>query len=318
MTSDLLPAWTPEAKRRHGREIVIFQHRLAETGLFEDEALIRLLEAHPRDALDVCTMKRNPPPNERWIGGEANGLSGAELLEAVRRGRLWLNLRRATTYNPEYRAMFERLIRDFSKETGERILTAMGGILISAPRCGIFYHCDSTETMLWHVRGVKTIHLYPAEDPYLSERAYEAALLKETLNDLPYSPEMEAGVTSVVLEPGMAVHWPLHGPHRVVNHDSLNVSISIEYTTPHSMLTNGVFYTNGILRRRFGLNPTSRTVPGVLKPAYWLASKALRRLAPTTNAPKNHARAFDVRLDAPDCIAWRPGFEPAEPMDRAA
>lgn len=318
MSNDLMLPLSPEAKRRHGKEIVTLNHRLAETGLFTDEALARLIDRHPRDALDVLTVKRNPPPDERWIAGEATGLNGTQLMEAVRRGRLWLNLRRVMGMDVEYRAVFEPLMKEFAEATGAKVLKPSGGILISSPRCGIFYHCDSTETMLWHVRGVKTIHLYPPNDTYLPEQAYEAAILKETLNDLPYRPEFEAGATPVTLLPGMAVCWPLHGPHRVVNHDSLNVSVSIEYNTPHSMLTNGVFVTNGLLRRRFGFKPRSRTVPAALKPAYWLASKLLRKLIPTANAPRNHVRAFDVDLSAPDCIAWRAGLEPAEPLAWAA
>ncbi len=318
MTLPLLHPLTADAKRRHGREPVVLLHRLAETGLFTDEALARLIDRHPRELIDVLTMKRNPPPDERWIAGEAKGMSGKDLMEAVRRGRLWLNLRRAMSADVEYRAVFEPLLAEFAKETRSTILSAVGGILISSPRCGIFYHCDPTETMLWHVRGKKTIYLYPPDDTHLPEQAYEAAILKETLNDLPYRPEFEAGAKPVVLEPGMAATWPLHGPHRVVNHDSLNVSVTIEYSTARSKLANGVFFTNGVLRRKLGLNPRSRTVPTVLKPAYWLASKLLQRLVPLPDAPRNHVRAFDVDLKAPDCIAWRPGLEPAEPMDRAA
>ena len=102
--------------------------------------------------------------------------------------------------------------------------------------------------------------------------------------------------------------WPLHAPHRVVNDDSFNVSVSIEYQTMASTLTNGVFYTNGVLRRRFGLKPQSRRVPDGLKPAYWAASKALRFVAPRSNALKSHGRGFDVDLAAPHCIEWRDGW----------
>ena len=304
-----------DAHGRIGREIVRFNNRLAETGLFEDEALARLLDAHPRASLDICTMASPPRPDRRWVAGEANAMSGADLVEAVKRGRLWLNLRRAMNTHPDYRVVFDRLMAEFAQATGARVLDASGGILISAPNLGIFYPCDSTDTMLWHVRGEKTILVYPVEEAFIPEQAYEGVILKENLSDLPYRPELEAGATAVRLLPGDSVSWPLHGPHRVLNGDSFNVSVTIEFKTPQSTLTNGVFYTNGVLRRRFGLKPQSRKVPAALKPAYWAASKALRPLAPKTDALKNHGRGFDVRLDAPGCIDWRQGWGPDGRLD---
>jgi len=131
------------------------------------------------------------------------------------------------------------------------------------------------------------------------------------LSDLPWRPEMEADAVPVTLTAGQAVSWPIHSPHRVLNGNDLNVSISIEYTTPRSMLANGVFYTNGVIRRRTGLSPTTRGTPDVLKPAYWAAAKALKTFSPPkTNVERNHERQFDVDLSAPDCIRWRPGFGP--------
>jgi hypothetical protein len=308
MTEPLIHGLTAKAHGRIGREIIRFNNRLAETGLFEDAALARLLDAHPRASLDICTMASPPPPDRRWVAGEANGLDGAQLVEAVKTGRLWLNLRRAMNQHDDYRAVFDRLMAEFAQETGVKVLDASGGILISAPRLGVFYHCDSTDTMLWHVRGEKTIYVYPEEEAFLPEQAYEGVVLKENLSDIPYSPELEASATPVHLRPGESVSWPLHGPHRVVNHDSFNVSVTIEFKTPRSTFTNGTYYTNGVLRRRFGMKPKTRAVPEMLKPAYWAASKALRPLAPKTDALKSHGRGFDVRLEAPHCIAWRDGW----------
>ncbi|MDP3172852.1 MAG: hypothetical protein Q8M88_00265 [Phenylobacterium sp.] len=88
--------------------------------------------------------------------------------------------------------------------------------------------------------------------------------------------------------------------------------MSVEFSTPRSMMTNGVFYVNGRLRRQFGLNGVSRGTPEVLKPAYWAVAKAWKTLAPPKhNFEAAHERQFDVDLSAPDCIRWRPGFGPA-------
>lgn len=311
MTEALMAGWTGGSRRAYGREIVRFNHRLAETGLFSDEALARLIERHPLDRRDVCTMEENPPPGDTWIAGEANGLSGAEILEAVRRGRLWVSCRGAMASDPEYKAVFEPMMAEFGRAIGLPILSATASVLISGPKMGIFFHCDPAETMLWHVRGTKTINIYPRTDDYIPETALEAILLKENLSDAPWRDEMAQGATPVLLRSGEAVCWPLHGPHNVINGPDLNVSVSIEYTTPKSALTNGVFYVNGVLRRKLGLKPSSRTTPEAIKPLYWAAAKALKILAPPRhNAERAHVRQFDVDLKVPGCVRWREGFGP--------
>jgi hypothetical protein len=310
--------FAPADARRAKDEIVKFNHRLADTGLFTDEALARLIDETPREFVTICTMQENPPPDVRWIAGEGTGMSGAELVEAARRGRLWVSPRSAMTRHPKYRAVFETMMGEFAKATGMRVLNADAAVLISAARMGIFFHVDPAETMLWHVRGTKTIYVYPPKEEHISEASLEAILLKETLSDLPYDPAMEAGAVAVELQPGEAVSWPIHSPHRVINGDNLNVSVSIEFSTPRSMLTNGVFYVNGRLRRQLGLNNTSRGTPAVLKPAYWAAAKAWKTLAPPKhNFEAAHERQFDVDLSAPNCIRWRDGFGP-EAAARAA
>lgn len=311
MTEPLLEAWSADDKRRYGREIVTFRHRLAETGLFSDQALAKLIDSHPRADLDIMTIQRDPPPGETWLGGDVGDLSGAELIGALKSGRLYLNIRRAMTAHPAYGAVFARLMKAFSQETGKAVLNRGGSILVSSPRCGIFYHFDVAEAMLWHVRGVKTMYLYPLSEDFLPERAREAVLLRENISDLPYHDEMERAAKAVRLEPGEGVTWPMHMPHRVVNEDALNVSVSIEYSTPRSVLTTGVVYTNGLLRRRAGLDLRADKVPRALSPLWWAASKALRKLAPTPDANRAHPRVFQVDPAAPDCIGWLSGPAPA-------
>jgi hypothetical protein len=316
---DLLAGWTPEHRKNYGREILRFNNRLEETGLFTDEALGRLLDEHPRENIDICTMQRNPPPEQVWIAGEANDLCGLEIVEAVRKGALWASARMAMVTHPRYRPVLDRMFEEFSRAIGRRIYSVSASVLISGPQMGIFFHVDPAETMLWHIRGTKTLYVYPATDEGLPERALEAILLKENLSDAPYRPEMEQVVTPVHLGPGECAAWPLHGPHRVLNGPDLNVSVSCEYSTLESFLTNGVFYANGRLRRATGLQPRSRKTPLAVAPAYWLAAKALRTLAPPKhNVEAAHPRQFDVDLSAPDCIRWREGYGPDGEVREAA
>jgi hypothetical protein len=176
---------------------------------------------------------------------------------------------------------------------------------------GIFFHVDPAETMLWHVRGNKTVHVYPPREDIVTEAAMEAILLKETLSDLPWKASFADHGLPVPLKPGQAAFWPHHSPHRVVNGDDLNVSISVEFSSPQSMLTNSVFYTHGRMRRALGWAPKSRGVMQALAPASLLLARALKTWAPPAhNVERSPVRRFDVDLSAPGCVRWREGMAP--------
>ena len=295
-----------------------FQHRLDATGLFTDEALAQLIDEQPRDRFDVLTMRRNPPGGERWKAGEANGLSGAEILEAVRTGALWVSCRRAMDLHPRYQPLFAQMMADYAEAAGVKVLSASASILISGPQMGIFFHADAADTMLWHLRGSKTMFIYPPTEEFIPARAMEAILLKDNLSDAPYHEAMDEAAERVVFQPGEAAAWPLHAPHRVQNGPNLNVSISIEYTTPESARANGVLYTNGWLRRRLGVKPVWSRPPAAVAQVYLLVSKVLRLIERgRKTVEKSHPRVFDVDLSQPDCIRWREGHGPS-PMLMAA
>ena len=173
-SSQLISDWGNGPAARVRTEIHRFNHRLRETGLFEDDALARLLDSYPRSELTVCTMRPNPPAEERWIAGVADTLSGAELVEAVKKGHLWISPRHVLSKDPVYSALFRRLMAEFAQTTGTTLTNADGAILLSSPNMGIFFHVDPAETMLWHIRGHKQIRVYPPREDYVSEAALEA------------------------------------------------------------------------------------------------------------------------------------------------
>ncbi len=44
------------------------------------------------------------------------------------------------------------------------------------------------------------------------------------------------------------VHWPLNNPHRVENHDEVNISVTTEHFTPEVRSFYAIIYANGLLR----------------------------------------------------------------------
>jgi len=58
---DIFKDWGAEQSEKFRKEIITVRHRLSETGLFSDEALAELLDKHPSEKLDVCTMGNDHP-----------------------------------------------------------------------------------------------------------------------------------------------------------------------------------------------------------------------------------------------------------------
>lgn len=124
------------------QEVTKFQHRLAETGLFTDENLIRVMDSHPREFCNVSRMGESSEEYE-WGEGDTTGLTGEDLLTAVRKGRLWINVRRLERYQPELHAVIERLYGELEEKCAGFLTSKhSGNLLISSPNALVYYHLD--------------------------------------------------------------------------------------------------------------------------------------------------------------------------------
>jgi len=252
--SAMLKDWTEDHSACFQKEIMSFKHGLQETGLFSDEALILLLNKHPETMLDVCTMGNancELYPN-KFRTGDFRGVDGADLLSAAKAGKVWINVRRGMNIHSEYKAVLDQMYGSIAKVTGKKAYNANGGILISSPIAKVPYHFDKTETILWHVRGKKSLYLYPLTEKFIPDCAYEAAILNNLDDDLPYNSSYDDEATKFDFEENQALSWPLNMPHRVDN-QTFCVSVTTEYSTRESIMKNAAMVTNATLRHRFGI-----------------------------------------------------------------
>lgn len=252
----MLTDWTADHTRRFQKEIMTFGHDLDSSGLFTDEALIALLEKHPSEQLDVCSMSDEPDsrfPNE-FLTGDFRDVPARVLLDAAKAGRIWINVRKGMNLHPEYKALLDKMYGGLSERAGCKTYNANGGILISSPISQTPYHFDKTETILWHVRGEKRLYIYPRTEAFIADKDYEAIITNDYVDDLPYEDSYDAAAKIVDLQPGEAVTWPLNSPHRVDN-SSFCVSVTTEYSTRESGIKNANMIANAALRNRFGRTP---------------------------------------------------------------
>ncbi len=275
----VLEKWTPEEKRDYGSEIQIFSHKLADSGLFTDDALAALLDRHPKHLIDVCTMETDPEYPNRHATVDPNGASGAELVETAKTGEIWINIREAMNQDPAYKPVMDGAYSDLEAQSGQsaRKRNRRGGILLSSPAARVPYHCDPTQTLLWHIRGRKRVFVYPSDPQFLPDEAYEAILLGEKDQDVPYRQAFDEAAQVFELADNTLVCWPHTSPHRVVN-QGYCVSMVMEFTTPKSADRNGAMYFNGIMRRKFNQQPSWSSTRGLQRKIKAFAGHTLRKI----------------------------------------
>ncbi|TWT88661.1 hypothetical protein Mal64_21480 [Pseudobythopirellula maris] len=256
MTAQLLDNWTSQDFGALERGVLVARHRLAETGLFTDEALARLIDSHPADRLSVNTMGFDPEHFD-WREGSRGDVSGEVLVDLVRRGHLWVNIRGLLDNQPEYATLINTLYDEL--EIGSPGFTARdrsANLLLSSPTAWVPFHLDLPVNMLWHIRGKKRVWVYPPFDTrFASPIVMERIAVGEFSEEAPYDPSFDQYALTYDAEPGQLITWPQLTPHRVSNLEGLNVSLSTEHKNPQAKRRLNVLEANHWLRRNCGLNP---------------------------------------------------------------
>lgn len=255
----LIHNWSEEDRAQYGKEVMIVEHWLEKTGLFTDEKLIGMLDRHPNHLIDFQHIPDNPDYPDQQVTVDFSGADGKTMLEAAKSdAKIWINVREVMNRQPDYMKVMDQVHAEMEAMTGKNKdrRNCRGGILISSSTAATPYHADPTITHLWHIRGHKKAWIYPCEQKFMPDEAYEAIILGEVDEDMPFdaSWDKEAIVGPVDLHGGEFVSWPHRSPHRVRN-ASFCVSMVMEFSTRESAFVNSVMFTNGVIRRRFGARP---------------------------------------------------------------
>ena len=93
--------WPDHSDTRFGSDVLLAKHDVSKTELFSDEGLARLLDVYPRQNLDIWTFGNEGEGVNSSLRGRAPKLSGAEIVDIVKRGHIWINMRRANIDIPD-------------------------------------------------------------------------------------------------------------------------------------------------------------------------------------------------------------------------
>ncbi len=306
--------WTDQEYRQFGLRNQLSRHHLHETPAFDEPALVEILDRHPRDLLGIFTMGVDPTQVHEWRLIEPGEASGQEIYDAVKRGRIFLN----TLFTERSSDAIGRLMRQVFAELRDRSPAMQyahdesATLIMSSPGIQVYYHMDVEPNILWHIRGHKRAWVYPALDfRIVDQQQLEAIFSGEAEHeDLPFDPAWDELGTCFELSPGDVLSWPLSSPHRVLN-DTMNITLSTNYSTPASERRIAVQTANRRLLRPLGIRHPSIVERGLrasIKCAALDITDRLRRRA----RPPRPPRMAELRLDPDAELGWAPLDRPIE------
>ena len=286
--------WNENFGALWGQQPICVEHRLHQSPLFSRKELTKMIENYPRAHYSIIHMGEQGTERRFWREGDLGGLSGEEVFDAVEHGRLWLNLRRVNLVDGRYSDLLKEMFAELNERIGLASFNQNAGILVSSPKAQVYYHADLPAQLLFQLMGHKRVLFYPAQKPFIAPEHLEHIAVADAEVGIPYSEWFDEYARTFEFAPGQMVQWPHTAPHRIENHDCLNVSMTIEYSTSATRRNYIVNLANGILRYQVGWTPRSRALSGPSFLAKAVLGGALR------NSPwvkKRKKKQIEFRLD---------------------
>jgi len=281
---------------------VVIDHNLHHLESFNDTNLAQAIENHPSDLLDIC-LKGS------FIQVDRNGISGADVLQCVKKGLLWINLRRIESFDNPIGNLIKTMHLDSNALLKRKTYNHVGGLLISSPLSGAGYHFDLTDVTLWHIRGQKTIFIYPATEPFLMKDGLEKIALGRGIEKIPYDPEFDKSANVFTLLPGHMISWPHLVPHRVENDDCLNVSLSLESVTMASRLRLGSHFFDAYTRKHLNFQMMAHSEIKSVQGLKTLFSIIIKKIGASEDDKELTGHSYKLDMSSPNFLV---------PIDKSA
>ncbi|MEM8648928.1 MAG: transcriptional regulator [Pseudomonadota bacterium] len=301
LRSDILTNWQDHYSEVFSEHTLILQHRLQDLPHFRRENLIALIEKAPDDVYDLVRMGAVGSNKHQWRRGFKEGTSGEDILTAIEEGRFWISLQGLQDWDEGFAQVTEKIFADIARKVPTfKSFKHKTGMLISSPGAQVYYHMDIPGQSLWQIQGEKDVYVYPNSEPFLKDKQMENVFLGVTEEEIEYHDWYDDFADKITLKPGMMAHWPLNCPHRVENHDMVNISLTTEHYTKEIRDHYVTLYANGILRG-MGISPEKNSAGAskYAKMAIAAAHKMVFRKVVKAKSPKA-PRSFKINLKGED------------------
>ena len=276
---------------------LLLNHSLPENPLFSLETLARLIETLPKQ--NYMLMHTGPVGTAKklWEEGEIGDMSGRDVLEAIKRGNLWLLIRHVEDVSQPMAELLSEVYReiDANVEGGYPTFNHVSDILISSPSAQVYYHFDHNGQTLWQVHGSKRVYVYPNQPPFLTDEMLEYTAVYADETAIPYDPSFDKEAAVYELKAGQMIHWPLFSPHRVENLE-FSVSYTTQYYTPDIRRLAKLHAANGLIHSRFPKLKLGESTRGSGFAAKALLQSGVRRLG-MLDRLRQGRRGVNFRLD---------------------
>jgi len=292
--------WSKEEFQHFGKRPQVSPHTYHKLDLFSDEALIALLDEYPRKWLQCYTMGFDPKNYKDWTAVHIADSSGAEIFDALQKGRMWVNIIKIDQYNGEYADLIAQMYEVINKNCDHitQAKSAFSAIIMSSPGIQVYYHLDVDANMLWHLKGRKKLWVYPSRDERFTPQTYiEEIVGQERHEDLPYEHWFDEHAFSRELQPGEAISWPQHAPHRVENVD-FNISLTTSYGSVESRRQMAVHGANHHILKSLGIKNRSIEREGAIPALKEFSYRVMNRLGLFKSNKRNALNKTDLALDA--------------------
>ena len=142
-TGKIFTKWDETHSELWSHAPIRLEHEMHKSPAFSMDDLARLIENYPREHYSlVQTGTRGS--SRMWREGDIGNLSGRQVIEAISRGGLWLNMRDVGAVDGRYRKLVDQMFEEihakmpsFSIPKGHQ-----ENILISSPDAQVYYHAD--------------------------------------------------------------------------------------------------------------------------------------------------------------------------------
>src|SRR5690606_27046476 len=112
MKQKIFSDFAPRHAELWGRHTLKLGHSLAGLDMFNDSSLAALIDTVPANHLAITTMAATGHDNRNWKYCDRTGLKGADVLEAVKKGRLWINITSIHEVDPYFATLLERMYEE--------------------------------------------------------------------------------------------------------------------------------------------------------------------------------------------------------------
>lgn len=161
----------------------------------------------------------------------------------------------------------------------------------------VYYHVDTPANILWHIRGLKRIWIYPACNERFAPQDFMEDIFADAIDEnLPYSVDFDDYAVTFDLLPGDVVSWPQNAPHRIENLGTVNVSLSTYHVTVQTERRRLIYLANRFFRRNLRL-PVRSTVETGFVSSFKRAAYRLCRHADLDRVHQGPKYVVTLRVD---------------------